>query len=150
MLPAGQKLFCTTAIVLGAHTVQAVMIAIKVSTYICHQHCIKVFSYMMRSVQIQVMKLSFFSINLCHFNLWTNAALGCSLIWAHRLSPYLQGQNLVTTGKQTYKGETQIYTILKPYIYSLLILIMTLSLIQLVLHPEVVFWGLSELMVRSG
>lgn len=68
MLPAGQKLFCSTAIVLGVPTVQAVMTAIKVSTYICHQHCIKAFSYLMRSVQIQVMKLSFFSINLCHFS----------------------------------------------------------------------------------
>lgn len=69
MLPAGQKLFCSTAIVLGVHTVQAVMIAVKGSTYICHQHCIKVLSDMMRSVQVQVMKLSFFSINLCHFSL---------------------------------------------------------------------------------
>jgi len=40
---AGQKLFSSTAIVLGIHMVQSVMIAIKVSTYICHQHCIKVF-----------------------------------------------------------------------------------------------------------
>lgn len=150
MLPAGQKLFCSTAIVLGVHTVQAVMIAIKVSTYICHQHCIKVFSYTMRCVQIQVMKLSFFSINLCHFSLWTNAALDCSLIWAHGLSLYLQGQNLATISKQTYKGETQIYTILKPYIYILIIVIITLQLNQLSLYPQVILWGLSELVVRSG
>lgn len=30
-------------IVLGIHMVQSVMIAIKVSTHICYQHCIKVF-----------------------------------------------------------------------------------------------------------
>lgn len=80
MLPAGQKLFSSTAIVLVIHTVQSAMIAIEVSTYICHWHHVKVFSYMTRFVQHRIMKLSFFSINLCHFNLRTHATFDHSPI----------------------------------------------------------------------
>lgn len=82
--------------------VYSVMIGTKVSTNTCHQQHIKLFVFhMTRPVQIQIMKLSFFSINLCHFHLCTNAA--------HRFSVYLQGQNFVTIGKYNLKGEAQLH-----------------------------------------